>query len=100
PQAGQTPFENPLGKMLEGMFGGGQPRPQSRDTQQPAPSDNPLGRIFEEMLGAGTQKAAPQPSAAPKTNPSGRARTPYDDLFGDMFESGAKTRDNYQQGME
>lgn len=100
PQAGQTPFENPLGKMLEGMFGGGQPRPQSRDPQQPAPSDNPLGRIFEEMLGAGTQKAAPQPSAAPKTNPSGRARTPYDDLFGDMFESGAKTRDNYQQGME
>lgn len=100
PQAGQTPFENPLGKMLEGMFGGAQPRPQSRDTQQPPLNNNPLGRIFEEMLGAGTQKAAPKPDAAPKANPSGRARTPYDDLFGDMFESGAKTRDNYQQGME
>lgn len=100
PQAGQTPFENPLGKMLEGMFGGGQPRPQSRDTQQPPLNNNPLGRIFEEMLGAGAQKAAPKPDPAPKTNPSGRARSPYDDLFGDMFESGAKTRDNYQQGME
>lgn len=100
PQAGQTPFENPLGKMLEGMFGGGQPRPQSRDTQQPPLNNNPLGRIFEEMLGAGAQKAAPKPDPAPKANPSGRARTPYDDLFGDMFESGAKTRDNYQQGME
>ena len=99
-QAGQTPFENPLGKMLEGMFGGAQPRPQSRDTQQPPVNDNPLGRIFEEMLGAGAQKAAPKPDPAPKANPSGRARTPYDDLFGDMFESGAKTRDNYQQGME
>lgn len=100
PQAGQTPFENPLGKMLEGMFGGGQPRPQSRDTQQPPLNNNPLGRIFEEMLGAGAQKTAPKPAPAPKANPSGRARTPYDDLFGDMFESGAKTRDNYQQGME
>lgn len=100
PQAGQTPFENPLGKMLEGMFGGGQPRPQSRDTQQPPLNNNPLGRIFEEMLGAGAQKTAPKPAPAPKANPSGRARSPYDDLFGDMFESGAKTRDNYQQGME
>ncbi|SFI62343.1 DUF937 domain-containing protein [Aerobium aerolatum] len=100
PQAGQTPFENPLGKMLEGMFGGGQPRPQSRDTQQPPLNNNPLGRIFEEMLGAGAQNAAPKPAPAPKANPSGRARSPYDDLFGDMFESGAKTRDNYQQGME
>lgn len=100
PQAGQTPFENPLGKMLEGMFGGAQPRPQSRDTQQPPLNNNPLGRIFEEMLGAGAQKTAPKPDPAPKANPSGRARTPYDDLFGDMFESGAKTRDNYQQGME
>lgn len=42
-----------------------------------------------------------QPKATTrKTNPSGRARTPYDDLFGDMFESGARTRDDYQKSME
>lgn len=99
PQAGQNPYENPFGKILEGMFGGAQTPPQSREAPPPPVSDNPLGRIFEEMLGGG-QKSAQNPSAAPKTTPSGRARTPYDDLFGDMFESGAKTRNDYQQGME
>lgn len=99
PQAGQNPYENPFGKILEGMFGGAQTPPQSSDAQPPSASDNPLGRIFEEMLGGG-QKSAQNPAAAPKSNPSGRARTPYDDLFGDMLESGAKTRNDYQQGME
>lgn len=100
-QGGQTPFDNPFGKMLEGMFGGGQAQPQAQPRQAPQSpaSDNPLGRIFEEMLG-GAQKSAPEPTAAPKPNPSGRAKTPYDDLFGDMFEAGAKTRNDYQQGME
>ena len=99
-----SPFDNPLGKILEGMFGGGQPQaPQSPY------GDNPLGRIFEEMLGGGQRQAEPErpraapkaePKARPKTNPSGRPRTPYDDLFGDMFEAGAKSRDDYQKGME
>lgn len=102
PQGGQTPFDNPFGKMLEGMFGGGQAQPQAQPRQAPQSpaSDNPLGRIFEEMLGGGAQRSAPEPAAAPKPNPSGRAKTPYDDLFGDMFETGAKTRNDYQQGME
>ena len=97
PQGG--PLDNPFGKILEGMFGGGQPQQRQAPQAPQSPyGDNPLGRIFEEMLGGSRQQAAPQP--APKTNPSGRARTPYDDLFGDMFEAGAKTRDDYQKNME
>lgn len=108
PQPG--PFDNPLGKILEGMFGGGaaQSQPRQRQAPQSPYGDNPLGRIFEEMLGGGQRQAEPapqpqpraKPKASPKTNPSGRARTPYDDLFGDMFEAGAKTRDDYQKSME
>lgn len=105
-QAQPNPFDNPFGKILEGMFGGGVAQPQPQQAPQSPYGDNPLGRIFEEMLGGGRQQAEPaprtaaKPKAAPKTNPSGRARTPYDDLFGDMFEAGAKTRDDYQKGME
>ena len=109
PQPDLNQFDNPFGKILEGMFGGGQP--QQRQAPQQAPqnpyADNPLGKIFEEMMRGGQpaeparRQAPPKPAATrPTTNPSGRARTPYDDLFGDMFESGSKTRDDYQKGME
>jgi len=94
PQPGANPFDNPFGKVLNDMFGGA-----SRQSNQPGSVDNPLGRIFEEMMGGGgarQQKAAP----APKANPSGRPRNPYDDLFGGMFEAGAKTRDDYQKNVE
>ena len=103
-----SPLDNPFGKILEGMFGGGaqpqsQPRQQQPDAQHNPLGDNPLGRIFEEMMGGGRRTAPePEPEPAPRqrTNPSGRARTPYDDLFGDMFETGAKQRDDYSQGMK
>ena len=29
-----------------------------------------------------------------------RPRNPYDDLFGNMFEAGARQRDEYQKSME
>ncbi|MGB3390388.1 MAG: DUF937 domain-containing protein [Pseudaminobacter sp.] len=99
-----NPMDNPLGRILEGMFGGGaQPAPQPRGQarQEPAQSpygDNPLGKIFEEMLGGGQRQRAPEPQA--ERTPSGRPKNPYDDLFGKMFETGAKQRDDYQKGME
>lgn len=101
PQQDRNQFDNPFGQILEGMFGGGQARERSAETQQGPYGDNPLGKIFEEMMRGG-QQPAERPRAAPKprTNPSGRERTPYDDLFGDMFEAGAKTRDDYQKNME
>ena len=103
-QAQPNPFDNPFGKILEGMFGGGQtqsPSQPQQQTQQNPFGDNPLGRIFGEMLGGGQTQAAPEQSRTqPKTNPSGRPRTPYDDLFGDMLEAGSRTRDDYQKNME
>jgi hypothetical protein len=107
PQPDLNQFDNPFGKILEGMFGGGQARQPTPQTPQTPYGDNPLGKIFEEMMRGGQQPASqpkaaptPQPRTQPKSNPSGRARTPYDDLFGDMFEAGRKSQDNYQQGME
>lgn len=111
PQANQ--FDNPLGQILEGMFGGGKPRERAPQAPQSPFGDNPLGKIFEEMMRGGqtsqqTTRSRPEPTPdaqtrqkpQPRTNPSGRARTPYDDLFGDMFESGARTRESYQKNME
>jgi hypothetical protein len=100
PQPDANQFENPFGKMLEGMFGGGQATPTRHPTESPF-GNNPLGRIFEEMMGGNQQEAAaPAPKPAPTANPSGRDRTAYDDLFGDMFDAGAKTRDQYSKNME
>ena len=98
PQQQGNPFENPFGKMLEGMFGGSTAQPSSSNKPSSPTFDNPLGRIFEEMLGGGGRQAPTQQT--PEPTPSGRERTPYDDLFGDMFESGRQTRDTYQKNME
>lgn len=107
-QAPQTPnpMDNPFGKILQDMFGGAaqqqaQPRPGAQPTQNPF-GDNPFGKIFEEMMRGGQQ--APEPQAAPEQprppeNPSGRARNPYDDIFGQMFETGRKQRDDYEKNV-
>jgi hypothetical protein len=104
-QAPQSPFDNPFGKVLQDMFGGGAAQPQQRPTGQPSQNpfgENPLGKIFEEMMGGGQK--APEPRADPRprpdANPSGREKNPYDDLFGNMFETGARQRDEYQKGVE
>lgn len=102
PQQTQAPdpFDNPFGKVLKDMFGGGQAQPQPTQSQQ-APQqspygDNPLGKIFEQMLGAGNQTAAPAPQPQEQAAP----KNPYDDLFGKMFETGRQQRDDYQKGVE
>ena len=111
PQARPTPnvaTDNPFGKILEDMLGGGSrtpDQPQARPTPNVA-TDNPFGKILEEMLGGGSRapepQAEPDPQPAPRqrTNPSGRAKNPYDDIFGDMFKTGRETRDDYQKGVE
>jgi hypothetical protein len=105
-QPGQNPLgDNPLGQILEGMFGGqaGQAR-QPTGRAQPQPQgqnpmgDNPLGQILEGMFGGGA--AQPTGRAQPQAAPGGRAKNPYDDLFGKMFETGAQQRDDYQKGVE
>ena len=98
-----NPLDNPFGRILQDMFGGGAAQqPQQRQPQGNPPGDNPLGKIFEEMLGAGQGRQQPQAQPEPQAdaNPSGRPRNPYDDLFGEMFETGRKQRDDYQKGVE
>lgn len=46
----------------------------------------------------GYQRAEPEPK--PPANPGGRARNSYDELFGQMFETGRRQRDDYQRSME
>lgn len=101
--SGMSPSDNPLGQILEGMFGGG-------STGRGAPSggqgNNPLGDIFDQFLRGGQGAGQPEPQSRrapqpePEANPSGRPRNPYDDLFGQMFETGRKTRDDYERGVE
>ncbi|WP_224544220.1 DUF937 domain-containing protein [Mesorhizobium sp. CA16] len=114
PQQAPSPYgENPLGKVLQDMFGGGATQqPQQTQPQQPQSpyGDNPLGKIFEEMLRQGGggfgmpgAQPAPQPQQSapqqPQTNPSGRPRNPFDDIFGKMFETGAQQRDEYEKSV-
>ncbi|PSJ61573.1 DUF937 domain-containing protein [Pseudaminobacter soli (ex Li et al. 2025)] len=86
--------ENPFGQLLEGMFGGAA---KQSGPAQAAPSDNPFGKMLEQMFGGG-HTAQPEPE--PQVNPSGRPRNPYDDMFGKIFEAGAKQRDEYQKSVE
>ena len=96
--------------MLQDMLGGGAAAAAAaaaRGRRPMSPRDNPFGKIFEEMLGGGGRAPDAQAAArsatmrrSPRANPSGRAKNPYDDIFGKMFETGRKTRDDYQKGVE
>lgn len=108
PEPAANPFDNPFGKVLEGMFGGGAqqaPEPKAPPQGQNPFGDNPFGKIFEEMMGGGRQSAPQEePEPAPRQRrtqaPDAPAKNPYDDIFGKMFETGAKQRDDYQKGVE
>lgn len=98
------PTANPYGKMMQDMFGGvAQPAARKKAPEPSAgnPFDplgqNPFGKMIEDMMGAWQPKPEPEPEP---TNPSGRPRTPWDDLFSEMFETGARQRDEVQKNME
>jgi hypothetical protein len=112
---GQNPFDplgnNPFGKVLQDMFGGGAQQAPREGTQTAQPQnplgDNPWGKILEDMLGGGqsgggaSPRQAPQddPRADSQAKPGGRQRSPYDDIFGKMFETGRQQRDEYEKNM-
>ena len=50
----------------------------------------------------GQRPAEPEPEPQPRrqTTSSGRQKNPYDDIFGKMFETGSKQRDDYQKNVE
>ncbi|CAN7334222.1 DUF937 domain-containing protein [Mesorhizobium sp. LjNodule214] len=78
----QSPMDNPLGKVLQDMFGGGAQQPQSQPQQAPNPyGDNPLGKVLQDMFGGGAQ----QPQGR-QTQPQ-QTESPYgDNPLGKMFE--------------
>jgi hypothetical protein len=107
---GQNPFDplgnNPFGKVLQDMFGGAQQQaPQRGPAQAPQNplGDNPWGKILQDMLGGGQPGGTAAPRQASRPEPQGdagdRARNPYDDIFGKMFETGRQQRDEYEKSM-
>jgi hypothetical protein len=106
PQGQVNPWgNNPLGQILEQMTRSGFPgaTPQG---QQPAGNaqnpfgDNPLGKIFGDMLGGGAQqRTAPEPQPRQPDQPPA-ANNPFKDVLDQMFETGRKTNEQYQKGVE
>lgn len=96
-----NPLDNPFGKALEQMFGGGSkpasPEPEAQGSSPFDPSNNPFGKIFEEMMGGGQAPSQKAPAPEPKREP---AKNSYDDLFGNMFETGRKQQEQYQKSVE
>ncbi|MDX8483438.1 DUF937 domain-containing protein [Mesorhizobium sp. VK24D] len=84
PQPAPNPYgDNPLGKVLQDMFGGGAQQPQSQP--QPAPNpygDNPFGKVLQDMFGGGAQQPQPQQTQSPYgDNPLGK-------MFEEMLRQG------------
>jgi hypothetical protein len=96
---GDTAAGNPFGKVLEDMFGGGT-GPTGQSGTGGGMANNPWGKMLEDMLGGGQgAQASPRPAPQTRSNPSGRPRNPYDDLFGGMFEAGSNVRDEHEKAM-
>jgi hypothetical protein len=112
--------DNPLGKILQDMFGGGQAAPQQ---QQNPMGDNPLGQILEQLTKGAQGRGIPQGGQNPMgDNPlgqilegmfGGQARqaepeqqtrrqpsNPMGDALNDMFKTGRQTQETYQKGLE
>lgn len=96
PQA--SPMDNPLGQILEGMFGGGGAG-QKASAGAATPFDNPLGKIFTDMMGNMAGMATAPSSPPPEEAPS-EAANPYGELFGKMFESGREVQKGYQKNVD
>lgn len=84
-QPAQGASGNPFVDALGQMFGGAGSQNQSAP---PSMADNPWGKLFVEMMGGGQPEPEPQPR--------GNA---YEELFGQMFETGRQTQESYQQGI-
>ncbi|MCO4318701.1 DUF937 domain-containing protein [Phyllobacterium sp. 21LDTY02-6] len=111
---GGTAGDNPLGRIFEEMMRGGQPPAAPSQPTGPNGSggagqnpfgDSPFGKIFEEMMkGAQQRQPAPAPSPEPEApQPSATpspADNPLKDMLDQMFESGRKTNETYQKGVE
>ena len=85
PQTAPNPYgDNPLGKVLQDMFGGGQ-QPQGQPQQAPNPyGDNPLGKVLQDMFGGGAQ----QPQGRPQQTQNPLGDNPLGKMFEEMLRQG------------
>jgi hypothetical protein len=79
---------NPLGEMMENMFGGG----GKKDNSSAA---NPFTDMVENMMKMGFPGMTENKEPEPEENAN-----PYDKLFGDMFDAGTKVQKDYQNNMD
>jgi hypothetical protein len=80
-QAPQNPMDNPFGKVLQDMFGGGaQSQSAPQETQNPY-GDNPLGKVLQDMFGGGATTQPQQTQSPYGDNPLGK-------IFEDMLKPG------------
>lgn len=112
------PADNPFMKAMEQMMGkSGEAGTSSQagfDPLEAMTKGNPFGQAFRDMLEGGfgqvhqpgaappEEKLHPEPEPEPETEEEPRAatRSPYEELFGEMFETGRKTQAEYQRQME
>ncbi|MDX8492436.1 DUF937 domain-containing protein [Mesorhizobium sp. VK22B] len=85
PQQAPSPYgDNPLGKVLQDMFGGGAQQSQSQPQQAPNPyGDNPLGKVLQDMFGG-----AQQPQGRPQQTQSPYGDNPLGKMFEEMLRQG------------
>lgn len=115
-----APPENPYAKAMEQMFGmaggtgaaDGGPAAQSPFSLMGMGEDNPFGRAFRDMLEGGfgqvhqpgaappEEELEPEPEPSTQDEPTGVAADGYPDIFGDMFETGRRTQEDYLRSME
>ncbi|RWG90782.1 DUF937 domain-containing protein [Mesorhizobium sp.] len=86
PQPAPNPYgDNPLGKVLQDMFGGGAQQPQSPPQQAPNPyGDNPLGKVLQDMFGGSSQP----PQGRPQQTQSPYGDSPLGKIFEEMLRQG------------
>lgn len=85
-------FANPYAKMMQDMFA---PKADAKPKPAPDPyAHNPFMKMFEEMMAMG------QPSAkAQREQVTDAAVFPFENFFGEMFETGRKQQEEYQRTM-
>lgn len=92
PTASADPFANPYAKMMQEMFA---PKPTEKPKAAPDPyAHNPFMKMFEEMMQLGQPEAK-----TPRDQVTDAQVFPFENFFGEMFETGRKQQADYQKAM-
>lgn len=127
PERRASDGDNPLGRIFEDMLGGQAGKTRAEPGQRRTTDEGGLGQVFEDLLGRGSRSTGNNPAPSdtgnnplddllgsfldggseqtPQVEADGqRRKTPsggnLTDIFGDMFETGRKPDDQYQNGIE